>query len=378
VLLAQRWGGGPIYTRFGLRANYSGNSGAYFTGNVGIGTTKPTGKLEINMVNSSGWSGNLEALRVYSPDNNYWLGLKTYVIAGGNVGYTFGPNGGFGALSISTPGYVGIGTLTPSSIFNVYNPNNGNINFFSGAGDLSFDGGTDGIFFFTNTSTLANAYTAFVANNQYSFITYNNGNAYIRGSLSKAQSNFLIDHPLDPKNKTLRHSTVESPEDLCLYRGKVSLDSAGKAIVKMPDYFAALTKEEEATVTLTPVGKKAFLTSYEWNKKSTEFTIHGQAGAEVTYIVLADRDDKEIRYLRRHVEEEKGNGHFTKGEHLIPEAHGEKPKNRVPAHQNKPAEKVEALPPPVAESTEIKASQASVPKVTKAEVKKKKPTSRTK
>ncbi len=156
-----------------------------------------------------------------------------------------------------------------------------------------------------------------------SYAGYFEGNVYVGGSLTKTHGGFLIDHPLDPYNKTLRHGFVESPEDLCLYRGKIRLDLKGRATVKMPEYFPILTKEEEATVTLTPIGKKPILLSYEWNSKFTAFTIFGEPGAQAAYIVLADRDDPSIQHLRRPVEEEKGNGHFEKGKLLFPEAYGQ-------------------------------------------------------
>ena len=89
----------------------------------------------------------------------------------------------------------------------------------------------------------------------------------------------------------------------------------------MPEYFSSLTKEEDATVTLTPIGKKPFLLSYQWNNKFTAFTIFGEPNEEATYIVLADRDDPSIHHLRRPVEEEKGNGNFEKGKLLCPEAY---------------------------------------------------------
>ena len=130
-----------------------------------------------------------------------------------------------------------------------------------------------------------------------SYAGYFAGNVYVSGTLSKASGTFLIDHPLDPENKTLRHSFVESPEDLCLYRGKAKLDSKGQATVKMPDYFAALTKEDEATISLTPIGSKPFLTGYEWNQGFTAFTIYGDAGREVSYLVLANRDDPVVHQL---------------------------------------------------------------------------------
>ena len=151
------------------------------------------------------------------------------------------------------------------------------------------------------------------------------GRVHISGPLTKPSGSFLIDHVLDPKNKTLRHSFVESPEDLCLYRGQVKLNAKGEATVKMPDYFSALTKEEDATVTLTPIGRKPFLAGYEWNKKHTSFTIYGEPARQVTYIVLADRDDPAIRHFRQPVEEAKGKGNFEKGKFIYPEAYGEPP-----------------------------------------------------
>ncbi|MBN2541800.1 hypothetical protein JXI42_02955 [bacterium] len=148
-----------------------------------------------------------------------------------------------------------------------------------------------------------------------------NGNLDVTGTVSKAGGSFLIDHPLDPLNKTLRHNFVESPENLCLYRGEVILDEYGEGSVKMPDYFSALTKEGEASVTPTPVGKP-FMVGYEWNDEYTQFKLYGEPGRKVTYIVLADRDDPVMHEIYRPVEEEKGNGHYEKGKLLYPEAYG--------------------------------------------------------
>jgi hypothetical protein len=154
-----------------------------------------------------------------------------------------------------------------------------------------------------------------------SYAGYFDGNVRVTGTVETGLGSFLIDHPLDPPNKTLRHSFIASPENLCLYRGKVKLDSKGEALVQMPAYFASLTKEDEATVNLTPIGKP-FLVGYEWNQSHTGFMVYGTPDAEVSYIVLADRDDPAIRQLQRPVEEEKGNGNFEKGKLLYAEACG--------------------------------------------------------
>ncbi len=77
-------------------------------GKVGINTSSPTAKFEVNLLNPNGWAANIPAARFVSPDNAFYLDLKTYVAASGNVGYNFSPNGATG-LCITTPGKVGIG-----------------------------------------------------------------------------------------------------------------------------------------------------------------------------------------------------------------------------------------------------------------------------
>src|SRR5262245_47882786 len=49
------------------------------------------------------------------------------------------------------------------------------------------------------------------------------GRVRVNGFLSKAASAFTIDHPLDPENKTLSHSFVESPDMMNIYNGIVTL-----------------------------------------------------------------------------------------------------------------------------------------------------------
>jgi hypothetical protein len=149
------------------------------------------------------------------------------------------------------------------------------------------------------------------------------GNVVITGSLSKGSGSFLIDHPLDPENRLLRHNFMESPENLVVYRGKVKLNSNGETIVLLPDYFEALTKENEATVTLTSIGKP-FLTGYEWENDFKSFKVYGEPGREISWVVYADRDDPVIHQLVQPVEEEKGpvNIYCEKGKLLYPEAYG--------------------------------------------------------
>jgi hypothetical protein len=79
-----------------------------------------------------------------------------------------------------------------------------------------------------------------------------NGNVSVIGSISKGSGTFMIDDPLDPKNKLLYHSFVESPDVMNIYDGIALLDSKGAVTVTLPDYFVALNKDFRYLA--TPVG----------------------------------------------------------------------------------------------------------------------------
>ncbi len=70
---------------------------------------------------------------------------------------------------------------------------------------------------------------------------------------SNGVKSFRIDHPDDPAHKYLLHYSTESPEVLNAYRGTVTLNQQGEAIVDLPPYFAKINKSP--TYQLTPVGE---------------------------------------------------------------------------------------------------------------------------
>jgi len=63
------------------------------------------------------------------------------------------------------------------------------------------------------------------------------------GMFFKGSGTFRIDHPLDPYNKYLFHSFVESPDMMNIYNGNVTTDASGEAVIVMPDYFEALNRD---------------------------------------------------------------------------------------------------------------------------------------
>jgi hypothetical protein len=72
---------------------------------------------------------------------------------------------------------------------------------------------------------------------------YFNGDVHINGTLTKTFGTFKIDHPLDPENKYLYHSFVESPDMMNVYNGNVILDENGEAWVDLPERFEALNRD---------------------------------------------------------------------------------------------------------------------------------------
>jgi hypothetical protein len=81
------------------------------------------------------------------------------------------------------------------------------------------------------------------------------GDVVVTGTINKGATAFRIDHPLDPRNKYLYHSGVESPDMKNIYDGIVVLNSRGEAQVALPAWFGALNKDFRYQ--LTAVGASA-------------------------------------------------------------------------------------------------------------------------
>jgi hypothetical protein len=142
------------------------------------------------------------------------------------------------------------------------------------------------------------------------------------GTLSKGAGSFAIDHPLDPYNKLLRHSFVESPDMKNIYDGVVRLDANGEAVIRLPDYFEALNMDFRYQ--LTAIGTSMPGLYVKRQISGNAFTIAGgEADGEVSWQVTGTRKDPYALAHRIVVEEEKGTGEatrFTKGELIHQEA----------------------------------------------------------
>ncbi|MDO8603477.1 MAG: hypothetical protein Q7O04_06500, partial [Candidatus Omnitrophota bacterium] len=322
------------------------------SGNVGIGTTGPGAVLDVQ-----GASG----IRLfYSSVPSYGsLTIMPYQVGRNYAEISTGATNEPLALQTRGGGNVGIGTAAPATKLHVlggplllesggantygqikgYNNNN---HFITMRGIVASDGSVTGGhqatwveylspadsstgWFFKDSSTAGYPIVARISKSE-SYFSGNVsivGNLSVGGALSKASGSFMIDHPLDPANKILRHSFVESPDMKNIYDGVVVLDDNGEAIVTLPDYFEVLNRDFRYQ--LTSIGKPAQLFIKEEIKDNRFVIAGGEQGMRVSWQVTGTRKDA---YAVKHpiiIEEEKGGKDLPKkGEYLAPDCFGEK------------------------------------------------------
>jgi hypothetical protein len=145
------------------------------------------------------------------------------------------------------------------------------------------------------------------------------GNVHITGALTKASGSFKIDHPLEPENKYLSHSFVESPDMMNVYNGNVTLDESGRAVVELPEYFEALNRDFRYQ--LTPIGAPGPNLYIAEKISDNRFKIAGgKPGMEVSWQVTGIRQDAYAVANRIQVEEDKPDQ--ERGYYMHPKAFG--------------------------------------------------------
>lgn len=130
---------------------------------------------------------------------------------------------------------------------------------------------------------------------------------------------FKIDHPLDPANRYLVHSCVESDEAKNVYDGVVRLDADGQAWVSLPDWFGALNTAYRYQ--LTPIGAPAPDLHVADRITRGAFRIAGgRPGQEVSWQVTGVRRDP---WARDHpIEVEPLKAPDERGTYLYPAGYG--------------------------------------------------------
>jgi hypothetical protein len=132
------------------------------------------------------------------------------------------------------------------------------------------------------------------------------GNVLIQGDFNVAagfHKNFMIDHPLDPENKYLYHSAIESSEVLNVYSGNVTTDSNGDAIVELPAWFEAINRDFRYQLTVIGQFAQAIVAT---RIKDNRFAIKTNASnVDVSWQVTGIRSDPGALRVGFKVEEDK-------------------------------------------------------------------------
>ena len=165
----------------------------------------------------------------------------------------------------------------------------------------------------------------YAANGTTNYAGYFSGTLRCTGQLIKGSGTFMIDHPLDPENKYLYHSFVESPDMMNIYNGNVVLDRSGEAVVTMPDWFEALNMEFRYQ--LTCIGGFAQVYIAE-EIEGNQFKIAGGTpGLKVSWQVTGVRQDPFANAHRVQVEVDKPEDEI--GTYLHPDEWGVSPDLQV-------------------------------------------------
>lgn len=275
----------------GMGAQYGG----YFTNNGSAGTRY-------------GVFGSATNYGVYGTGGDYGVygssGLYgVYGSSSSNYG-VFGSSGGFAGVygAGSQNGVYG-----SSSTYGVYGQT------FSTTGGVGVWGRTMG------TGGTAFAVYGLANPGQPHWAGYFSGAVHVAGTLSKAAGAFKIDHPLDPANKYLSHSFVESPDMKNIYDGTVALDGRGEAWIALPSYFEALNRDFRYQ--LTAIGGAAPNLHVAQEISGNKFKIAGgPPQAKVSWQVTGIRHDPYAEANRIQVEEDKQLD--ERGKYLTPEVYG--------------------------------------------------------
>ena len=160
----------------------------------------------------------------------------------------------------------------------------------------------------------------FLAHNDASGNAFFAGDVTVIGNIYKGGGTFKIDHPLDPLNKYLYHSFVESPDMMNVYNGNTILGDNGEATIELPDWFDALNKDFRYQ--LTPIGAPGPNLYVSKEIDNNTFKIAGgKAGMKVSWQVTGIRHDPYANLHRVKVEEDKPIG--ERGKYLHPDAYNQ-------------------------------------------------------
>jgi len=143
-------------------------------------------------------------------------------------------------------------------------------------------------------------------------------------NLIKSAGSFRIDHPLDPENKYLYHSFVESPDMMNIYNGNVVTDDRGYAVVTLPEWFESLNREFRFQLTVVDEEDGDTFVQVKVVRKieGNEFAVRSsEPNVEVSWQVTGIRRDPWAESHRIPVEQDKPR--HERGKYTHPALYGQ-------------------------------------------------------
>jgi hypothetical protein len=220
------------------------------TGTLGLNwTVAPTSANTASTIVKRAADGSFSAGRItgtdFSEGSSGVSGTGTTGVAGAGSKtgvYGYGPTGVTGAginmgvygISSSTGNSIGVFGFGPTGVSGISSDS-------AGTGVAGSSSGGQGLSGYD--SAAGDGILVGVADTVDGWAGWFNGNLEVDGNLSKAGGSFKIDHPLDPANKYLYHSFVESPDMKNIYDGNVTTDAQGDALVGLPEWFETLNRD---------------------------------------------------------------------------------------------------------------------------------------
>jgi hypothetical protein len=147
------------------------------------------------------------------------------------------------------------------------------------------------------------------------------GNVRITGTCCGLSAGYSqIDHPVDPTNKYLQHSFVQSSEMKDVYDGLATLDNKGEAVVAMPAWFEAVNRDFRYQLTALGAPGPDLYVAQE--VQGNRFKIAGgKPGMKVSWQVTGVRHDP---YAQAHpIAAETEKPANERGLYLHPELYGQ-------------------------------------------------------
>lgn len=285
--------GGAAGSQWASNGNNINNTN---TGSVVVGSNVTNSNLNFYVTNSSSPKmaiGNIGAFNNVNSGELHFAEDTNY--SGSECGIKFSHDGSTNNLFLlgGCPTLATIARFSREGYTNINQLRLGTNYTTNAANQLSVDGNSD----FTGDVTIT-------------------GNLNVTGNIAKGGGTFKIDHPLDPQNKYLIHSFVESPEMMNIYSGNATTDGNGFVTVKLPAYFEAANKDFRYQLTTIGTFAQAIVKEKIAGNKFVIQT--NQPNVEVSWQVTAVRSDKFANENRIVPEKEKD----IKGTYLHPELYG--------------------------------------------------------